>query len=149
MAVLGAVQQKGMKMNKVIVAVALVLGLAFAGSAITSPVSAQSSTNVTCAVDYQFEPSRKLVVDGVADGVFVEGYIMDSMDEADVFITFLNGVAGVSIPTGTADRLLAIVVGDPEIGYTLMVFGYLNGCQIGSTSAMVPWQVEPGLLVDA
>lgn len=109
-------------MNKmfkpIMIAAAFLAMIFFAPSAVAQ---------ATCDLYYQYEYSKEIV-----EGMEGETYIIEGMEQVDAFLAEVNELTGSAIPLGTADKLLGIVM-DGE----LLLFGYLDGCQVGHSR--VPW----------
>ena len=113
----------------------LFLALAFIG-ALTAPALAQTACG---DVNYQYDYSKQIILDIRDSEGVVETYIIEGVDKVDAFLVDFNAKTGNDVPLGVTENLLGIVFGNPETGYTLKIFGYTAGCQIGWIEA--PWEV--------
>ena len=106
----------------------ILIALAFIGM-LASPAAAQA----TCDLYYQYDYSKTLVQDMSQSDPTLEVYIVEGVEEVDLFITEINAKTGSAIPLGTADALLGFADGEGN----LLLFGYMDGCQVGHTK--VKW----------
>lgn len=112
----------------------LIAGIVLIGALVMgTPALGETS----CDLYMQYDYSKQLVIDMRENGTIAGSYIIENMDEADDFLQMVNEKTGSQLPMGTADKVLAIILPNPDGSFTMAIFGYLDGCQIGM--AKVPW----------
>lgn len=72
----------------------------------------------SCDIYYQYEFSRDVILQGMGDGTVLKGWVVEDQESLDTF----NLEAGSDLVfDGSFDRVLAMVLGSTERGFTLYI----------------------------
>ena len=106
------------------------------------PVRAEEAPSCTAAK--QFAPSVATAREMEAAGKVDYLVVVEGMAEVDALLAAIGGSYNVVIPAGKADAAIGVMAGGRFI-----LFGYLNGCQVGHVvlgeppSPATPKMIQP------